>query len=495
MTSVVRLDVLIIGAGLSGIGAAYRIQTEHPERSYAVLEARSDLGGTWDLFRFPGVRSDSDMFTLGYPFHPWTDERSIADGASILAYIRETAQTYDIDAKINYDHRVVSAAWSSEEARWTVEALHKEERLTYSCAFLFLCTGYYRYDAGHEVSFPGLEDFGGQVVHPQHWPADLDTAGKNVVVVGSGATAVTLVPALAAGGAQVTWLQRSPSYLVSVRTRSKAVARLRRWLPPRIASRVARTRSVVLGSLAYAWMRRWPRKGSAFLTEGVQRRLPDDVPLDPHFIPGYDPWDQRLCVITDGDLFKAIRNRTAEVITDEIETLTAGGLRLRSGRDLSVDVLVTATGLSVVAFGQIAVFVDGRSIDAAESLVYKGMMFDGVPNLAWAVGYPNASWTLRSDLTARYVCRLLRHLDRTRTTTVTPVRPAGLEPRPLFGFTSGYIQRAAGVMPRQGNRAPWRVWTSYPVDLLALRLGRVSDGSVRFSRPGRTAARRERVGV
>ena len=474
------MDVLIVGAGLSGIGAAYRLQTECPDRTYTILEARNATGGTWDLFRYPGVRSDSDMFTLSYPFRPWRQPRSIADGGTILDYIRDTAAAYGIDQNIRFHQRAISAAWSTAEARWTVRTATGDE---YTCAFLYLCTGYYRYSGGYEVDFPGMADFTGTIVHPQHWPADLDYEGKRVVVIGSGATAVTLVPSLADRAELVTMLQRSPSYFVAV------PAGLHKGAPGRVTARILRSRNLLLSWGLYQAARRWPDRIAQLLRAGVARQLPDGVPVDPHFVPGYGPWDQRLCVVPDGDLFAALRNGTAEVVTGAIDAFTDKGIRLADGTELPADIVVTATGLTMVAFGEMALTVDGRPVRSGDRHVYKGMMFDGMPNLAWCMGYPNASWTLRADLTSRYVCRLLNYMGRHRIDVVTPDLPEAeaRQPthRPFVALTSGYVQRASGLIPQQGNRWPWRASANYLTDLPAMRLGRIDDGSVRFARKAR----------
>jgi monooxygenase len=478
-----HVDVLIVGAGLSGIGAAYRLQTECPGRDYLILEARDAIGGTWDLFRYPGVRSDSDMFTLGYPFRPWRQRRAFADGGTIRAYIRQTATENGIDRRIRYGRRVVTADWSTEDARWTVRTAAGE---TYTCSFLYACTGYYRYSRGHEVEFPGSRDFAGQIVHPQHWPEDLDYADKNVVVIGSGATAVTLVPALAPTAGHVTMLQRSPSYILTLPDDAGDDRPLGRVLPGHLVSRLIRSRNAVLTWAMYQGARRWPERAAKILRNGVAEQLPDDVPVDPHFTPRYRVWDQRLCLVPGGDLFAAIRSGAASVATGEIETFTEKAVRLTDGTEIPADIVITATGLSVVAFGEIAMAVDGRPIEPSSLHVYKNMMFDGVPNFAWCVGYTNASWTLRADLTSRYVCRLLNYLDRHRIDVATPALPdderARTSSAPLLNLTSGYVRRAAALLPRQGTRWPWRMSSNYLTDLPAMRLGRIDDGSMRFAR-------------
>jgi cation diffusion facilitator CzcD-associated flavoprotein CzcO len=482
-----HVDVLVVGAGLSGIGAGYRLQTEVPGKTYTVLEARDTIGGTWDLFRYPGVRSDSDMFTLSYPFRPWTDPKSIADGPAIVEYIRATARRYGVDRRIRFGHRVVSASWSSEDARWTVVAERGAERepVTFSCSFLYLCSGYYSYAGGHVVDFPGRDEFAGPIVHPQEWPADLDYRDRRIVVIGSGATAVTLVPALAERAAHVTMLQRSPSYVVSRPLADPLADRLRSVLPGGLAHRAIRGRNVLLSTVFYEATRRWPQRMAELLRSGVAREVAGAVAVDPHFTPRYNPWDQRLCLVPDGDLFRVLRERKADVVTDRIERFTRTGILLESGHELPADVIVTATGLRMVAFGEIELTVDGEPVRPSDKTVYKGMMFSDVPNLAWCVGYTNNSWTLRADLTSRYVCRVLRYLDQHHYTRCRPVitpGTAGDARRPLLDLTSGYVQRAAALLPHQGGRTPWLYRQNYLLDLATMRLGRVNDGVLRFDR-------------
>jgi monooxygenase len=484
--TVTHVDVLVVGAGLSGIGAAYRLQTRTPGKTFAILEARDAIGGTWDLFRYPGVRSDSDMFTLGYPFIPWTSPKAISDGETIVEYIRDAAASYGIERYIRFGHRVVSASWSSADSLWTVEVEADAERLTFTCSFLYLCTGYYSYAGGHEVDFPGRADFQGTIVHPQHWPADLDYTDKRVVVIGSGATAVTLVPAMAEQAAHVTMVQRSPSYVVSRPMADPVADRIRARLPGKLAHRVIRGRNVVLSTIFYQMLRRLPQRSANMIREGVAKELAGTVDVDPHFVPSYNPWDQRLCLVPDGDLFRAFREHKADIVTDRIDTFTATGLRMASGQELAADVIVTATGLKMVTFGDITLTVDGEPVDSGRTTVYKGMMFSGVPNLAWCVGYTNNSWTLRADLTSQYVCRLLNHMDRHHYTRCVPrmsaAEPTGGTHVPLLDLTSGYIQRAASILPQQGTRRPWRHRQNYLLDLAAMRLGRVNDSAMRFSR-------------
>jgi monooxygenase len=440
-----HVDVLIVGAGLSGIGAACHLQANCPDKSFAILEARGEIGGTWDLFRYPGIRSDSDMFTLGYAFRPWEYAKAIADGPAILSYVRETARDHGVDGHIRFHHRIVRAEWSTPAARWTVDAERTDtgESVRITCGFLFSCTGYYRYDEGYTPHFEGTERFQGQIVHPQHWPEDLDYTGKRVVVIGSGATAVTLVPAMAQRAAHVTMLQRSPSYVVSLPARDPIADVLRRALPAKVAYPIVRWKNVLLTTMFFQLSRRAPRVMKALIRKGVARRLPPDCDVDTHFKPRYDPWDQRVCLVPDGDLFTAIRQRQATIVTDEIESFTEDGLQLASGRHLEADVIVTATGLNLLALGGMSIAVDGEDVDLSQTVGYKGMMLSGVPNLALAIGYTNASWTLKCDLVAGYVCRLLNHMDRNGYRQCTPRTPDSSVPRlPFVDLAAGYVQRS-----------------------------------------------------
>jgi monooxygenase len=473
-----HVDVLIVGAGLSGIGAAHQLQTSLPRKTYAIFEARAASGGTWDLFRYPGVRSDSDMQTLGYRFRPWTDAKAIADGPSILAYVRDTARDAGIDRRIRYGHRVLDASWSTADARWTV---HTEGEPDISCGFLYVCGGYYRYDEGYRPDFAGLDEFGGRLVHPQFWPQDLDYAGKRVVVIGSGATAVTLVPALAQDAAHVTMLQRSPSYILSIPSEDPIANGLRRFLGPRLAYPLARWKNVAISTLVYQLSQRRPKFMRSLLRRGVVAQLPDGYDVDTHFNPDYGPWDQRLCLVPDGDLFKAISGGRASVVTDRVERFTPAGVRLESGTELEADIVVTATGLNLLAIGGIALTVDGEAVSLPDRLTYKGMMLSGVPNFAFTIGYTNASWTLKADLVAEYVCRLLTHMDRHSYRECVPVADdPRVELRPLLDFAAGYVQRSIHQFPKGGSRAPWRLGMSYAQDVLTLRHGGLEDGALRF---------------
>jgi len=477
--------VLIVGAGLSGVGAACHLGAECPSRSFAILEARGASGGTWDLFRYPGVRSDSDMFTLGYSFRPWEGAKAIAGGPSILDYIRQTAHDHGIDQRIRYHHRVVSAAWSSTEARWTVEIRRGDNNDTehVTCGFLYLNTGYYRYDEGYTPAFTGTDRFAGRIVHPQLWPADLDYAGKRVVVIGSGATAVTLVPAMAQTAAHVTMLQRSPTYVMSLPEHDRIADVLRRKLPARLAYPVVRWKNVVLGSLMYQLCRRAPQLMKSILRKGVVRQLPAGYDVATHFGPNYEPWDQRLCIVADGDLFKAISRGDVSVVTGAIETFTEQGLRLASGTELEADVIVTATGLNMLLMGGVTLSVDGEAIDLSQAIGYKGVMFSGLPNLAVTMGYTNASGTLKADLTAEYICLLMNCMDDNGYGECRPRRPAaGTPTEPLIGLRSGYVLRSIDTLPKQGSKAPWRLHQNYPRDVLLLRHGAVNDEALEFRR-------------
>ncbi|GHJ07854.1 flavin-binding monooxygenase [Micromonospora humidisoli] len=479
-----HVDVLIVGAGLSGVGAACHLRRTCPDTTYAVIEARDAVGGTWDLFRYPGVRSDSDMFTLGYAFRPWAAPQAIADGETILRYVRQTAREYGVEEHIRFRHRVRRAEWDSSTARWTVH-VHRDdtaEDIVLTCGFLFSCTGYYRYDAGYTPDFPDVGRYTGRLVHPQHWPDDLDHTGRRVVVIGSGATAVTLVPALARRAGHVTMLQRSPTYVIALPARDRLADVLRRRLPARAAHRLVRAKNVLFGTVNYQLARRAPRMVRAFLRRAATGRLPAGYDVDRHFSPRYDPWDQRLCVAPDGDLFEALSAGRASVVTDTVEAFTPGGVRLGSGVELPADIVVTATGLQLLALGGMTLSVDGVDVDLGATVAYKGMMLSGVPNFALTIGYTNASWTLKADLVATYVCRLLRHLDATGQQVVTPVEPPDGDLSPLIDLRSGYVLRSVDTLPRQGARAPWRLHQNYLRDVVLMKHGRLVDEGVRFSR-------------
>jgi monooxygenase len=485
-----HVDVLIVGAGISGVGAGCRLRQRCPDKSFAILEARGAIGGTWDLFRFPGIRSDSDMYTLCYPFRPWSGEQMIVDGASILDYVRDTAREYGIDQRIRFHHRVVAAEWSSDDARWTVEVERTDtgETLHLTCGFLFTCTGYYRYDEGYTPEFQGVERFGGEVVHPQFWTDDVDHTGKRVVVIGSGATAVTLVPALAEQAAHVTMLQRSPSYILSLPAVDPLAGLLGRILPARLAYPIVRWKNVMIALAIYGLSRRRPAAMRRLIRWSAARRLPPGFDVDTHFNPSYEPWDQRMCLVPDGDLFDAIGAGQVSVVTDHIETFTEKGLALASGSELEADLIVTATGLKMVPFGGIRLGVDGSEVELSESLAYRGMLLSGVPNMAFAFGYTNQSWTLGADLTCEQVCRLLTHMDRHGYAQCTPrnTDPA-IAAVPFANLTSGYVLRAIDQFPRQGSKDPWRRQQNYARDRRSVRRAPMDDPALEFTRAAPTA--------
>jgi cation diffusion facilitator CzcD-associated flavoprotein CzcO len=477
-----HFDVLIVGAGLSGIGAAYHLQTECPEKSYLILEGRSASGGTWDLFRYPGVRSDSDMYTLGYRFRPWREAKAIADGPSILRYIRETADEYGIDRKIRYGHEVKLARWSSAGANWTVEAAKTDGSMArFTCNFLYMCSGYYDYAGGYMPGWPGMEKFRGRIVHPQKWPEDLEYKDKRVVVIGSGATSVTLVPAMAVVAAHVYMLQRSPSYVLALPSEDVVANWLRGKVPAGLAYSIVRWKNVLIAMFLFQKSRRKPEKIKKWILGLAKKSLGPDYDVAKHFTPRYNPWDQRLCFIPDEDLFRAIRSGKVTVVTDEIETFTEKGLRLRSGYELEADIIVTATGLKVQLMGGMEVWVDGGQVKLSRAMSYKGMMYSDVPNLASSFGYTNASWTLKSDLTAEYVCRLLKHMDAGGYARCTPrKRDEAIKEEPAIDFSSGYIQRAKDVLPKQGSKRPWKLHQNYALDMLEFRFASVDDGTMEF---------------
>ena len=486
-----HFDVLIVGAGLSGIGAGVHLQKRCPGRSYAILEGRERMGGTWDLFRYPGIRSDSDMYTLGYAFRPWEGAKAIADGPSILRYVQDTAREYGVDRKIRYGHRVRSAAWSTRDACWTIEAEHAGTPVAITCGFLFVCGGYYRYSEGYTPEFPGVEKFAGRVVHPQQWPEDLDYEGKRVVVIGSGATAVTLVPEMAKKAAHVTMLQRSPTYVVARPSEDGMANWLRRHLPAMLAYGISRWKRVLLQQYFFNLCRRKPAHAKKLILGGVRAYLGPEYDVDKHFTPRYNPWEQRLCLVPDGDLFFALRKKKASVVTDRIESFTRKGLRLQSGAELEADIIVTATGLNLEVLAGVAVSVDGATVDPASTFSYKGLMYSGVPNLASSFGYTNASWTLKCDLTCEYVCRLLNFMERHGYAQCTPrLDDPDMAPAPWIDFSSGYVQRSLHRFPKQGANAPWKMPQNYARDIMTLRFGRIDDGIMQFSKPGAGRAKK-----
>ena len=475
-----HVDVLIVGAGLSGIGAACQLKMACPTKTFVILEGREAMGGTWDLFRYPGVRSDSDMYTLGYRFRPWRDAKAIADGPAILNYIRDTAKEFHVDEKICYDHKVSRASWSSEEARWAVEAETDQGVANFTCSFLYLCTGYYDYENGYTPDWPDVDKFRGEIIHPQKWPENFDYTGKRVVIIGSGATAVTLVPAMAESAEHVTMLQRSPTYIVSMPTEDAIANFLRRHLPDGASYAFARWKNVIRQMFFYGLSRRRPETMKRLINKGIRTELGEDYDLK-HFTPPYDPWDQRLCLVPDSNLFKVIRKGRASIVTDTIERFTASGIQLGSGEHLDADIIVTATGLNLKLLAGLQLVVDGDPVDLSKTMAYKGMMYSDVPNAASAFGYTNASWTLKCDLTAEYVCRILNYMDQNGFVQCTPRRnDPELKEERVLDFTSGYVQRALHTLPSQGSKTPWKLHQNYVKDLSMLRYGKVDDGTMEF---------------
>jgi monooxygenase len=482
--SVDHFDVLIVGGGLSGICAGISLQKKCPQKTYAILESRNNIGGTWDLFRYPGIRSDSDMFTLGYSFKPWIGEKAIADGHSILNYLKDAASEYGIDRKIRFNHRVTRASWSSKSAAWTIEAEQGPDKgiVRFTCSFLFGCSGYYNYAEGYTPAFPGSKDFAGAVVHPQNWPENLAYAGKRIVVIGSGATAVTLVPEMAKSAASVTMLQRSPSYVISVPYRDRIASFLRRHLSTARSHRLIRWKNILLSIYFFRLCKKSPVRAKTWLLKQIQNALGADYDVAKHFTPRYNPWDQRLCLVPDGDLFEAIKSGKAAVVTDEIETFTRNGIKLRSGTELEADIIVTATGLNLVLLGNIVFSVDARTVDFAKTMNYRGAMFGGVPNFASVFGYTNASWTLRCELTCDFICRLLNHMQKNRFQVCVPQnRDASIKEERWLNLSSGYIQRTLKVLPKQGSKSPWKLHDNYVLDLISLRTASLDDGVIKFS--------------
>lgn len=488
-----HFDVLIIGAGLSGIGAGAQLRMNCPDKTFAILEGRERSGGTWDLFRYPGVRSDSDMFTLGYRFKPWSDPKAIADAPAILNYIRETAAEYDLNKEIRYGYRVSRAEWSSEESRWVVTAETRPlgsvpgpangnaEIAHLTCSFLYLCTGYYSYAAGYTPDWPGFDSYKGTIIHPQKWPEDLDYEGKSVLVIGSGATAVTLVPAMAAKAKHVTMLQRSPTYVVTMPSEDSIANGLQRLLPAKAAYAATRWKNVLRQMFFYELSKKRPSMMKNMIAKGVKKEIGEDQ-LEKHFRPKYNPWDQRLCLVPDSDLFKALREEKASIVTGEIDTFTETGVRLTNGEELEADIIVTATGLLLKIMDGLTLVVDGETVDLSTKLAYKGMMYNDVPNLAQAFGYTNASWTLKCDLTSEYVCRLLNHMDENGLSSCTPrLNDPSIEREPALDFNSGYVLRALAEIPSQGSKHPWRLHQNYIKDVRMIRHGKLEDGTMEFS--------------
>ncbi|MFW6299973.1 MAG: flavin-containing monooxygenase [Oceanicaulis sp.] len=479
-----EVDVLIVRAGISGVGAAWHLQDKSLSRSYQILEARADLGGTWDLFRYPGIRSDSDMYTFGYNFRPWTDGKVFADGPSIRSYIRETAREAGIDRRIQFKTRVLSARWSTQEARWTIEADHDGAREVYKARFVMMCSGYYRYESGYMPDFPGMEDFAGEIVHPQKWREDQPYAGKRVVIIGSGATAITLVPSMAGKAAHVTMLQRSPSYIAARPSRDAIADALRKVLPGRTAYSITRAKNVLMAIFFFNLARKAPDFVKKGVLKEIRKILGEDFPVEKHFSPAYNPWDQRFCLAPEGDFFEALKTDKADIVTGHIERFTRTGVQLKSGEHLDADLIIPATGLSMQVGGAVEISVDGQPFHAPGHVTYRGMMLSDVPNMALAFGYTNASWTLKIDLTCERVCRMLNHMEKTGADYAVPEPPADLETLPLLDFSSGYVQRALPGLPRMGATQPWRTYQNYIKDMLTIRYGKLDDGHIRFGRAG-----------
>lgn len=482
-------DVVIVGAGLSGVGAACHLQGQCPGKSYTILEARGSLGGTWDLFRYPGIRSDSDMHTLGYNFKPWVESKAIADGPAILKYIKETATEYDVEKHIRYGHKLIGAAWSSSAAAWTLEIQHgdSDEIVRLRCNTLLMCSGYYSYEAGYLPEFNGRSRFAGEIVHPQQWPEDLDYRGKKVIIIGSGATAMTLIPEMASDVEHVVMLQRSPTYVISMPDTDVIANTLRRILPQKAAYAITRWKNTAFQQLMYRQTRVRPDTVKRILLRRVRKELGKDYDVEKHFSPDYDPWDQRLCLVPNSDLFAAIRSGKASVVTDQIDTFTEKGILLESGEELDADIIVTATGLDLLVLGGVEFNVDGAPVDFSKTVSYKGVMSTDVPNMVSTFGYINASWTLRADLTAEFFCRLVNHMDETGTRQFTPrlrQEDQGMPERPwIIGFSSGYIQRVLGRLPKQGDREPWINPQNYSDDKKMFREGEIEDGALVFGNP------------
>ena len=479
-----HFDMIIIGAGLSGIGAACHLQLKHPNKSYRIIESRERMGGTWDLFRYPGIRSDSDMHTLGYSFKPWLSPKAIADGPAICDYIKESAAEYGVDEHIQYQHKVVAASWDSATAKWTLTlentAEGNEPSETLTCNFIYSCTGYYRYDKGYTPDFPGADQFKGQIVHPQLWPEDLDYSGKRVVVIGSGATAVTLVPSLAKTAGHVTMLQRSPTYVLSRPDVDATSQKFRRWFPEQFAYDLTRWKNVTMQALLFQASRRFPNYVKKLIRKVVHAWMGDDFDIDTHFNPSYNPWDQRLCLVPNGDLFRSLRKGTSSIVTDHIKTFTETGIELKSGEFIEADIIVTATGLELLLLGGMQLEVDGVEKKVSDSLTYKGMMFSGIPNLALAAGYTNASWTLKCDLTSNYVCRLISYMDKHNYQYCVANNDPSVKRLQFLDLASGYVDRAMDQFPKQGDKSPWKLHQNYLWDILNLRMGSVRDKAMGF---------------
>ncbi len=479
-----HFDVIVIGAGISGIGAGYHLQTKCPEKSYAILEGRDTIGGTWDLFKYPGIRSDSDMYTLGFSFFPWKEKEAIADGPSILKYLDETSKKFNIDKKIKFNHYVKDASWCSEKSIWTLKVEDKNQigTVTMSCNFIFMCSGYYSYEKGYTPDFKGIDDFNGKIMHPQKWDTSIDYSDKEVIVIGSGATAVTLVPEMAKDAKHVTMLQRSPTYVVSAPQKDPLAIFLQKYLPPKLSYFIVRWKNILRQQWYFRLCKKNPKRVKDFIINQVQKSLGNDYDVDKHFTPNYNPWDQRMCLVPNGDLFKSIRKKQTSVVTDTIDKFTSTGIKLESGKTLTADLIITATGLNLEICSNIKLKVDGEDINLPDTVTYKGMMFSGVPNLVSTFGYTNASWTLGADLTSEYVCRLLNYMKKSSIKKCCPEANSKIENNDdWLNLTSGYIKRSKDIFPKQGSRSPWTNNQNFLKDIFQIRYGKINDGEIKFS--------------
>ena len=479
-----HFDVIVIGAGISGIGAGYHLQTKCPEKSYAILEGRDTIGGTWDLFKYPGIRSDSDMYTLGFSFFPWKEKEAIADGPSILKYLDETSKKFNIDKKIKFNHYVRDASWCSEKSMWTlkVEDKNLKDTVTISCNFIFMCSGYYSYEKGYTPDFDGINEFTGKIMHPQKWDTSIDYSDKEVIVIGSGATAVTLVPEMAKDAKHVTMLQRSPTYVVSAPQQDPLAIFLQKYLPSKLSYLIVRWKNILRQQWYFRLCKKNPKRVKDFIISQVRKSLGHDYDVDKHFTPNYNPWDQRMCLVPNGDLFKSIRKKQTSVITDTIDKFTATGIKLVSGKTLAADLIVTATGLNLEICSNINLKVDGKDINLPDTVTYKGMMFSGVPHLVSTFGYTNASWTLGADLTSEYVCRVLNYMKKRSIKKCCPEANSKIENNDdWLNLTSGYIKRSKDIFPKQGNRSPWTNNQNFLKDIFQIRYGKINDGEIKFS--------------
>jgi cation diffusion facilitator CzcD-associated flavoprotein CzcO len=479
-----HFDVIVIGAGISGIGAGYHLQTKCPEKSYAILEGRDTIGGTWDLFKYPGIRSDSDMYTLGFSFFPWKEKEAIADGPSILKYLDETSKKFNIDKKIKFNHYVKDASWCSEKSIWTLKVEDKNlmDTVTISCNFIFMCSGYYSYEKGYTPDFEGINEFNGKIMHPQKWDASIDYSDKEVIVIGSGATAVTIVPEIAKDAKHVTMLQRSPTYVVSAPQQDPLAIFLQKYLPSKLSYFIVRWKNILRQQWYFRLCKKNPKRVKDFIINQVRKSLGHDYDVDKHFTPNYNPWDQRMCLVPNGDLFKSIRKKQTSVVTDTIDKFTSTGIKLESGKTLAADLIVTATGLNLEICSNINLKVDGRDINLPDTVTYKGMMFSGVPNLVSTFGYTNASWTLGADLTSEYVCRLLNYMNKSSIKKCCPEANSKIENNDdWLNLTSGYIKRSKDIFPKQGKRSPWTNNQNFLKDIFQIRYGKINDGEIKFS--------------